>query len=83
MMSIMQLVAKCTPREWQVPLEVSPLPRRGSDQGLWIDPVAFIEILNGWVVSLLCVVGNRDKCQQFFDRPDMVGEASRHGRRPI
>jgi hypothetical protein len=46
-MSILQLVAKCTPTEWQVPLELSPLPRQGSDKGLWVDPVAFINVLNG------------------------------------
>ena len=32
----------------------------------------------GWVVFLLCVVRNRDKCQQFLDRPDVVRGASRH-----
>lgn len=47
-MSILQLVGKCTPTEWQVPLELSPLPNRGSEKGLWIDPVAFIQVLNGW-----------------------------------
>ena len=36
-MSILQLVAKCTPTEWQVPLELSPLPDQGSDRGLWVD----------------------------------------------
>jgi hypothetical protein len=51
MMSIIQLVTKCTPTEWQVPLELCPLPSRGSDQGLWIDPVAFIQVLNGWELA--------------------------------
>jgi len=50
-MSILQLVRKCTPTEWQVPLELSPLPNRGSDKGLWIDPVAFIQVLNGWELA--------------------------------
>ena len=50
-MSILQLVAKCTPTEWQVPLELSPLPQGRSDKGLWIDPVAFIQILNGWALA--------------------------------
>jgi hypothetical protein len=50
-MSILQLVRKCTPTEWQVPLELSPLPNRGSDKGLWIDPLAFINVLNGWELA--------------------------------
>jgi hypothetical protein len=50
-MSILQLVAKCTPTEWQVPLELSPLPRQSSDKGLWVDPVAFINVLNGWELA--------------------------------
>ena len=47
-MNILQLVAKYTPQEWQVPLELSPVPDKGSDKGLWVDPVAFISLLNGW-----------------------------------
>ena len=43
-MSILQLVAKCTPQEWQVPLELGPLPSQGSDKELWVDPVAFIHV---------------------------------------
>jgi len=50
-MSILQLAAKCTPVEWQLPLELSPLPVRGSDKGLWVDPVALITILNGWALA--------------------------------
>lgn len=50
-MSILQLVAKCTPMEWRVPLELSPLPSQGSGRGLWIDPVTFIEVLNGWELA--------------------------------
>jgi len=50
-MSILQLVVKCTPTEWRVPLELSPLPSQGSDKGLWVDPVAFINILNGWELA--------------------------------
>ncbi|MDH4137701.1 MAG: transposase [Anaerolineae bacterium] len=50
-MSILQLVAKCTPQEWQVPLELSPLPGPNSDKGLWIDPVTLIQELNGWVLA--------------------------------
>jgi hypothetical protein len=37
--------------EWQVPLELSPLPKRGSDQGLWIDPVTLVHLLNGWELA--------------------------------
>ena len=50
-MSILQLVIKCTPQTWQVPLELSPLPDRGSEKGLWIDPVAFLQELNGWALA--------------------------------
>jgi hypothetical protein len=50
-MSILQLITKCTPTEWQVPLELSPLPDQGSDKGLWVDPVAFINVLNGWELA--------------------------------
>jgi hypothetical protein len=50
-MSILQLVTKCTPQEWHVPLELSPLPDKGSDQGLWVDPVVFIQLLNGWALA--------------------------------
>jgi hypothetical protein len=50
-MSILQLVAKCTPQEWHVPLELSPLPDKGSEKGLWVDPVAFIRLLNGWALA--------------------------------
>ncbi len=27
------------------------MPGRGSDKGLWIDPVAFINVLNGWALA--------------------------------
>lgn len=50
-MSILQLVVKCTPQQWRVPLELSPLPDKGSDKGLWVDPVAFIRLLNGWALA--------------------------------
>jgi hypothetical protein len=50
-MSIIQLVARCTPQEWHIPLELSPLPSRGSAKGLWIDPVALISLLNGWALA--------------------------------
>lgn len=50
-MSILQLVTKCTPTEWQVRLELSPLPDQGSDKGLWVDPVALIDLLNGWELA--------------------------------
>jgi hypothetical protein len=45
------MIAKCTPSTWQVPLDLSPLPNRGSEQGLWVDPVAFIRLLNGWALA--------------------------------
>jgi len=50
-MSILQLVEKCTPQEWHVPLELSPLPLLGSGKGLWVDPVALIQVLNGWALA--------------------------------
>jgi hypothetical protein len=50
-MSILQLVAKCTPTEWQAPLELSPLTGPRDDTGLWIDPVALIQLLNGWALA--------------------------------
>jgi hypothetical protein len=50
-MSILQLVEKCTPQEWRVPLELSPLPDKGSEKGLWVDPVAFVQLLNGWALA--------------------------------
>jgi len=50
-MSILQLVTRCIPSEWQVPLELSPAPIRGSQQGLWIDPVTFLKLLNGWELA--------------------------------
>ena len=37
--------------EWQAPLEVCPLSRGSNDKGLWIDPVAFIQVLNGWALA--------------------------------
>jgi hypothetical protein len=46
-MSILQLMVKCTPMEWQAPLELEPLSSGSDDKGLWIDPVAFIQVLNG------------------------------------
>ena len=50
-MSILQWVVKCTPQEWHVPLELSLLPDRGNDKGLWVDPIAFIEQVNGWALA--------------------------------
>jgi hypothetical protein len=50
-MSILQLVAKCTPTEWQAPLKLEPLSGGRGDKGLWIDPVAFIQVLNGWALA--------------------------------
>jgi len=50
-MSILQLVAKYTPTEWPVPLELDPLPSQGSERGLWVDPVSFIKVLNGWELA--------------------------------
>jgi hypothetical protein len=54
-MSILQLVEKCTPQEWQVPLELSPLPHQGNDKGLWIDPVALLTVLNGWARAVWAI----------------------------
>lgn len=61
-MSILQLVEKCTPQEWHVPLELSPLPNKGSDKGLWIDPVVLIQVLNGWALAEW-VIGTAQRVQ--------------------
>jgi hypothetical protein len=50
-MIILQLVKRCIPKEWQVPLELRPLPSQGSDKGLWIDPVDLVNLLNGWQLA--------------------------------
>ncbi len=50
-MNILQVVGKCAPQEWRVPLDLSPLPNRGSDKGLWVDPVALLTELNGWALA--------------------------------
>jgi len=70
-MSILQLVVKCTPTEWRVPLELSPLPSQGSDKGLWVDPVAFINILNGWELAAWAI--RADRRLQFWALPKPRG----------
>jgi hypothetical protein len=70
-MSILQLAAKCIPMKWQVPLELSPLPRRGNDKGLWIDPVTFITLLNGWALAQWAMRTSRQL--QFRALPRPVG----------
>jgi len=40
-----------TPQEWCVPLKLSPLPDKGSEKELWVDPVAFVQPLSGWVLA--------------------------------
>jgi hypothetical protein len=50
-MNILQMVIRCVPQEWQVPLELQPIPNSSQDKELWIDPVAFIEVLNGWELA--------------------------------
>jgi hypothetical protein len=37
--------------EWHVPLELSPVPDKGSEKGLWVNPVAFVHLLNGWALA--------------------------------
>ncbi len=70
-MSILRLAAKCTPTAWQVPLELSPLPIQGSDKGLWIDPVAFIKVLNGWELAQWAM--RTARCLQFWMLPKPAG----------
>jgi hypothetical protein len=70
-MSILRLAAKCTPTEWQVPLELSPLPIQGSDKGLWIDPVAFVNLLNGWELAQWAI--RTARCLQFWMLPKPSG----------
>ncbi len=70
-MSILQLATRCIPMEWQVPLELSPVPMRGSDQGLWIDPVTLIDLLNGWKLAQWAIQASRRL--QFWTLPEPVG----------
>lgn len=70
-MSIIQLVGKCTPAEWRMPLELSPLPGRGSDKGLWIDPVTLIQELNGWELATWAI--QTSQRLQFWALPKPAG----------
>jgi len=70
-MSILQLVARCIPIEWQVPLELSPASMRSSDKGLWIDPVTFISLLDGWELAQ-CAIQTSQRLQ-FWILPKPVG----------
>jgi hypothetical protein len=70
-MSILQLAARCIPIEWQVPFELSPTPIRGSDKGLWIDPVTLIDLLNGWELAQWAMQASRRL--QFWTLPKPVG----------
>src|SRR4030042_3357270 len=72
MMSILQQwTARCIPTEWQVPLDLSPAPMHGSNKRLWIDPVAFINLLNGWQLAQWAIQMNRRL--QFRALPKPVG----------
>jgi hypothetical protein len=64
-------VGKCTPQEWQVPLDPSPLPNRGSDKGLWIDPVALLTVLNGWALATWAI--QMSQRLQFWSLPKPLG----------
>ena len=57
--------------EWQVPLELSPAPLRSSDKGLWIDPVTFITLLNGWELAQCPIQTSQQP--QFWILPKAVG----------
>lgn len=50
-MSILAIVEKCMLSQWQVPLDLQPLPSRSSAKGLWVNPVAFLKILNGGALA--------------------------------
>ena len=50
-MSILPLATRCIPMKWHVPLELSACSSRGSDKGLWIDPVTLLKLLNGWELA--------------------------------
>jgi hypothetical protein len=64
-------VGECTPQEWQVPLDLSPLPNRGSDKGLWIDPVMLLTVLNGWALATWAI--QMSQRLQFWSLPKPRG----------
>lgn len=70
-MSILQLAVRCIPMEWHPPLALSPLPVRSSTKGLWIDPVTFIELLNGWELAQWALQSSRRL--QFWSLPKPSG----------
>ncbi len=72
-MSILELMTKYTPacNTWPGPLEVSPLPGCGSDEGLWIDPVTLIRELHGWDLASRAIQTSRRL--QFWALPNPSG----------
>jgi hypothetical protein len=70
-MSILQQATRCTLQKWQLPLELNPVAVRGSDKGLWIDPVAFIHLVNGWQLAQWAIQLSRGL--QFWALPKPAG----------
>ena len=72
-MSILQLFVKCTLKERQAPLDLSPLPGRGDKKGLWIDPVTLIRELNGWALAAWAIRTSRRLQPWAFPKPGRAG----------
>ena len=50
-MSLSALVERCIPANWQLPLDLTPLPSTGGRGGLWVDPVALLEQVHGQALA--------------------------------
>jgi len=45
-MIVPAIAARYIPANWQLPLDLTPLPEQGGRGGLWIDPVALLACIN-------------------------------------
>lgn len=51
-MSILQIVQICTsPLRWELPSEVTTPSAQAGKGGLWVDPVAFLQITGAWTLA--------------------------------
>ena len=51
-MSIAQIVQRCTsPIRWEAQSEVATFSAQAGKGGLWIDPVAFLQIARVWTLA--------------------------------
>lgn len=50
-MSLLGIVQRSIPNNWQMPLDLAPLSDTGGGGGLWVDPVALLEIINGLALA--------------------------------